>query len=165
MSKGSKTVIERSYRANVEDVWSLWTTKPGFESWWGPSGFRADVHKLEARVGGELRYDMVADTPGMIVEMRKQGRPVSHPAQARFTELKLRERVAITSVIDFLPGVPPYENVIAVDIKVEGDRVRMVFTLAPMHSEDFTQMQEQGFLSQLTKLDKRFTQGAATTAS
>jgi hypothetical protein len=41
----------------------------------------------------------------------------------------------------------------------------MVFTLAPMHSEDFTQMQEQGFLSQLTKLDKRFTQGAATTAS
>ena len=37
-------VIERSYRASIGDVWDLWTTKDGFESWWGPQGFRAEVN-------------------------------------------------------------------------------------------------------------------------
>ena len=29
-------VIERTYRAQVEELWALWTTMAGFESWWGP---------------------------------------------------------------------------------------------------------------------------------
>ena len=56
-------VIERTYRASVEALWSLWTTKAGFESWWGPEGFRVEVHALEARPGGVLEYDMIADAP------------------------------------------------------------------------------------------------------
>ena len=44
-----KVVIERTYRARVEELWELWTTKQGFESWWGPEGFRVEVHTLEAR--------------------------------------------------------------------------------------------------------------------
>ena len=35
--------------AKVEELWELWTTKQGFESWWGPDGFRVKVHALEAR--------------------------------------------------------------------------------------------------------------------
>lgn len=154
--RGSKIVIERTYRARLEDVWDLWTTKPGFESWWGPQGFRADVHTIDARVGGELRYDMVADTPEMVAAMKQMGRPASHATRARFTELKPHERLVITNVIDFLPEVATYESVIAVDFARQGDRVRMVVTLDPMHSEEFTKMQEQGFTSQLTKLDARF---------
>lgn len=34
-----KIVIERKYAASIEDVWELWTTKEGIESWWGPDGF------------------------------------------------------------------------------------------------------------------------------
>jgi uncharacterized protein YndB with AHSA1/START domain len=62
-ARQAKVVIERTYRASIEDVWALWTTKDGFESWWGPQGFRAEVQQLEARVGGTLRYAMIADTP------------------------------------------------------------------------------------------------------
>ncbi len=149
-------VIERTYQARLEDVWNLWTTKQGFESWWGPQGFRADVHTLDARVGGELHYDMVADTPEMVAAMKKMGRPPSHPTHARFTELEPQERLVITNTIDFLPEVATYESVIAVDLVPQGDRVRMVVTLSPLHSDEFTKMQEQGFTSQLTKLDKRF---------
>ena len=50
-------IVERSYRASVEDLWALWTTKAGFESWWGPEGFRVEVHALEAREGGALDDD------------------------------------------------------------------------------------------------------------
>lgn len=154
--RGSKIVIERTYRARLDEIWELWTTKQGFESWWGPQGFRADVHELDARIGGELRYDMVADTPEMIAAMKQMGQPSSHATHARFTELKPRERLVITNVIDFLPGVATYESEIAVDFSWQGDRVRMVVALDPMHSEEFSKMQEQGFTSQLTKLDTRF---------
>jgi hypothetical protein len=36
-------------RCTTPELWKLWTTKDGFESWWGPEGFRADVHTIEAR--------------------------------------------------------------------------------------------------------------------
>ena len=151
-----RVVIERTYRASMSDVWDLWTTKDGFESWWGPQGFRADVSELDARVGGALRYEMIADTPEMVAAMQRMGRPPSHPVQARFTTLEHHERLVITNVIDFLPDVATYESHIAVDFGVKGDHVRMVVTLDAMHTDEVTRMQEQGFTSQLTKLDARF---------
>jgi uncharacterized protein YndB with AHSA1/START domain len=144
-------------------VWDLWTTKDGFESWWGPQGFRAEVNELNARVGGALRYEMIADTPEMIAAMKQMGRPASHPTTARFTELRPRERLVITNVIDFIPHVATYESQIAVDFKVAGDHVRMVVTLDAMHTDEMTRMQEEGFTSQLTKLDSRFGSAARRT--
>jgi uncharacterized protein YndB with AHSA1/START domain len=152
----AKVVIERTYRASIEDVWDLWTTKAGFESWWGPQGFRAEVHEIDARVGGALRYDMIADSPEMIAAMKQMGQPTSHATRSRFSELVPRSRLVLTSVIDFLPGVAAYESEIAVDFATVGDRVRMVVTLDAMHSDEFTKMQKDGFTSQLTKLDERF---------
>lgn len=152
----AKFVFDRSYRATLTEVWELWTTKEGFESWWGPQGFRADVHEIEARVGGVLRYDMVADTPEMVEAMRKMGQPPLHAVHARFTELAPRTHLVLTSVIDFLPGVAPYENDIAVDLSEEGGRVRMRVTLTGMHSPEMSGMQRAGMESQLTKLDARF---------
>jgi uncharacterized protein YndB with AHSA1/START domain len=151
-----KVIIERSYRARVEDVWDLWTTKDGFESWWGPQGFRAEVSVLDARVGGALHYEMIADSPEMIAEMKRMGRPTSHPTRSTFTELRPRERLVITNVIDFIPDVASYESEIVVDFAVTRDHVKMVVTLDVMHSEEVTRMQELGFTSQLTKLDTRF---------
>jgi len=160
-STPSRIVIERTYRATLDEVWELWTTKDGFESWWGPEGFRVEVHAIEARLGGALHYDMIAATPEMIAAMAAMGRPASHPARATFTELRRHERLAITSVIDFLPGVTPYESTIAVDLAASGDTVRMTVTLDPMHDEELTKRSVMGFTSQLAKLDRRF--GAAST--
>jgi uncharacterized protein YndB with AHSA1/START domain len=151
-----KVVIERTYAAKVEELWELWTTKEGFESWWGPDGFRVEVHALEAHEGGTLHYDMIADAPLMIAAMKQMGRPTSQEARARFSEIKPHERLAITSVIDFLPGMKPYESTIVAEFFPSGQTVRMVVTLDPMHDEEFTKMQTMGFTSQLSKLDKRF---------
>jgi uncharacterized protein YndB with AHSA1/START domain len=151
-----KVVFERIYRASVEELWALWTTKEGFESWWGPEGFRVEVSTLDARAGGTLHYDMIADAPGAIEAMKQMGRPFSHETRGRFTELRPHERLAITHVIDFLPGVPPYESTIVVEFFASNAGVRMVITLDPMHDEEFTRMSTMGFTSQLRKLDKRF---------
>jgi uncharacterized protein YndB with AHSA1/START domain len=152
----SKITIERTYRARIEDVWELWTTKEGFESWWGPQGFRAEVQAIEARAGGTLQYEMIADAPEMIAAMKQMGQPTSHAVRTRFTEVKPHERLVLTNLIDFLPGVEPYENDVTVDFSTMGDSVRMVVTLEQMHSAEFSKMQLEGFTSQLTKLDKRF---------
>lgn len=154
----SKIIIERTYRATIAEVWDLWTTKEGFESWWGPQGFRADVHEIDAREGGMLRYDMVACTPEMIEGMKRMGQPTSHATRSHFSEVKPQSRLVLTNVIDFIPGVASYENKIVVDFSTIGDRVRMVVTLERMHSDQFTEMQKEGFTSQLTKLDARFSQ-------
>lgn len=152
----AKVVIERTYRASLEDVWDLWTTKEGFESWWGPQGFRAAIHEIDARVGGTLRYDMIADTPEMIAAMKKMGQPPSHGVTSRFTEFQPQSRLLLTNVIDFIQGVAPYESHVLVELSEVGDKVRMVVTLSGMHNDQFAQMQKEGFTSQLTKLDKRF---------
>jgi uncharacterized protein YndB with AHSA1/START domain len=151
-----KITIERTYPASIEDVWSLWTTKEGFESWWGPQGFRAEVHELDAREGGALRYEMIADTPEMVAAMKRMGQPPSHAVRSRFTEVRPHARLVITNVIDFLPGVAAYESQIGVDLSSLGNGVRMIVTLDAMHDEEFTKMQQEGFTSQLTKLDQRF---------
>jgi uncharacterized protein YndB with AHSA1/START domain len=38
-----RITLERLYRAELQDVWDLWTTKDGIESWWGPGGFTVVV--------------------------------------------------------------------------------------------------------------------------
>ena len=151
-----KVVIERTYRARVEELWELWTTKEGFESWWGPEGYRVEVHALEARVGGTLHYDMIADAPEQVEAMKRMGRPTSHQTRGRFVELRPPTRLAITHVIDFLPGVRPYDSTITVEFFPSGADVRMVVTLEPMHNDEFTRMSAIGFTSQLGKLDRRF---------
>ncbi|MGH7564569.1 MAG: SRPBCC family protein [Gemmatimonadota bacterium] len=144
--------FDRTYDAPVEDLWDLWTTKEGLESWWGPEGFRIDVHKLDLRVGGELRYDMIAVGAEEIEYMKKSGMGVSHDTRGTFVEIEPLRRLKVLYMIDFLPGVKPYENNMLVEFFPEGTGVRMVITVDPHPDETFTQMAAQGWESQLTKL-------------
>ena len=157
MSEKVNIVVERTYKARPEELWDLWTTKEGFESWWGPQDFRADVHSIDARRGGILHYEMIADTPEMVAAMKEMGRPKSHEARGTFTEFKPYERLVLTHIIDFLPGVEPYDSMMTVDfIPASEGHARMIVTLSPMHDGDFTKMQLEGFTSQLSKLDAQF---------
>ncbi len=151
-----KFAIERTYRASVEELWELWTTKEGFESWWPPEGSRAEVHLIEARLNGKLQYEMIADTPEMVAAMKELGLPASHVESARFSEFRPFERLVLAIMIDFLPGVAPYEGTLAVDFFPSGESVRMVVTLSPMHDEEFTRMAAEGLASQFRNLDKLF---------
>jgi len=158
----SSFVIERTYAAKPEELWELWTTKDGFESWWGPQEFRADVHMIEPRQGGALHYDMVANTPEAVAAMKGMGAPTTQPCRGIFSEFRPYERLVLTQTIDFLPGVEPYDSMIAVDFFAAAQgRARMVVTLSQMHDAATTGMQREGFLSQLSKLDKRYDWQAA----
>jgi len=72
-SERRQVTLERSFESSIEEVWDLWTTKEGIESWWGPDGFATKVQKLDLRPGGELLYTMTAVGADQIAFMNNAG--------------------------------------------------------------------------------------------
>ncbi|MFO0628579.1 MAG: SRPBCC domain-containing protein [Polyangiales bacterium] len=144
--------FERAYEATLEEVWSLWTTPEGFAAWWGPRGFRVEVHALEPRPGGALLYDMIAAGAQEIAFMDREGMPRSHPVRATFVDVEAPRRLTIRNVIDFVPGVAPYLNDIRVELVAEGATVRMIVDVDAHADAAWTGRAAAGWESQLTKL-------------
>ena len=147
-----RVVLERTYRARIEDVWELWTTKDGIELWWGPGGFKVTVRKLDLRPGGELLYDMTAIAPAQVEFMKKEGMPLTHAARITFTEVVAPKRLAYLHLADFIPGVAPYDVATTVELHSSGQSVRMVLSFDPMHDDVWTRRATMGWESELDKL-------------
>lgn len=144
--------IERTFDAAIEDVWQLWTTAEGIESWWGPEGFRVKVRKLELRPGGAFHYDMIATAAEQIAFMKKAGMPLSTETRAFFTEVTPKSRLGFTHVVDFVPGVESYESATIVELTARGPKTDVALTLEAMHDEQWTKMAVMGWESELDKL-------------
>jgi len=149
-----RVTIERRFNAAIEDVWELWTTKDGIESWWRPDGFAVKVRRLDLRPGGELRYDMSAIAPDQIEFLQKAGMPPTTPSLVTYTEVVPRKRLAFRQLVDFIPNVKPYEVAMMVEFDATPQGVRMVLTLDAMHDEYWTKMAVRGWESELDKLAK-----------
>ncbi len=147
-----KITIERTYKGRVEDIWELWTTKEGIESWWGPGGFKVEVRKLDLRVGGELHYAMIAVALEMVEYMKSQGMPTSHDARVKYTEIKPKTRLAYQNLVDFVPGVAAYHVGTVVELKEISGGVQLKLTLDAMHDEEWTQRAVMGWEAELGKL-------------
>src|SRR5262249_53873135 len=63
--------MKRTLTGSLDDIWALWTTKDGIESWWGPEGFETRVAKLELRAGGALEYSFTAVGAAQVEFMRQ----------------------------------------------------------------------------------------------
>jgi len=150
-----RVTIERRFNAAIEDVWELWTTKDGIESWWGPDGFEVKVRKLELHQGGAFLHSMSARAPEQVDFLMKAGMPLTTETRATYTEVVPRKRLAFTQLVDFVPGVTPYEVATAVEFDVAPNGLRMVVTLDAMHDDAWTKMAVMGWESQLDKLAKR----------
>jgi uncharacterized protein YndB with AHSA1/START domain len=153
MSK-KKITLERTYEATLEEVWELWTTKEGIESWWGPEGFTVTVQKLDLRVGGELLYTMTATGPDQVAFMKRAGMPTATKTRITYDEVVRPRRLAYTNLVDFVPGVDPYGAAQVVELSSVGGQVRMVLTLDAMHDETWTSRAVMGWESELGKLAK-----------
>jgi uncharacterized protein YndB with AHSA1/START domain len=147
-----RLTLERTYQADIQDVWDLWTTKEGIESWWGPGGFTVGVRKLDLRPGGELLYSMTAIDPPQVAFMKKAGMPLTHEARITFTEVVPPRRLAYIHLADFIPGVEPYDVATVVELHATSDGVRMVLTFDAMHDDEWTNRAAMGWQSELGKL-------------
>src|SRR3989440_10216932 len=146
--------IERTYPTSAEEVWRLWTTSDGIESWWAPDGFKCDVRKLDLRPGGELVYALTATGPEQVEFMKGAGMPLTTEARKTFSELKQPTRLADRSLIDFVPGLDPYQELTLLDLTPSGDSVRVVMTMEPLHDGVWTKRLVKGRENELDNLAK-----------
>lgn len=153
-TKPRRITLERTYKASIQDVWEMWTTKDGIESWWGPDGFAVEVRKLELRVGGELRYAMIATAEPQIAFMKQHGMPLVVESYIKFTHVDPPHRLAYIHLADFIPGVEPYDVATAVELKASGDRVHLTLSFDAMHEQVWTDRAVMGWESELGKLEK-----------
>jgi uncharacterized protein YndB with AHSA1/START domain len=147
-----RITLERTYQARIEEVWDLWTTKEGIESWWGPDGFAVKVRKLDLRPGGWLEYAMTATAPLQIDFMKKAGMPVTTEARLRYTEIDRPRRLAYVHLADFIPGVAPYDVATVVELQPAGKGVKLLLTFDAMHDEEWTSRAVMGWENELDKL-------------
>ena len=149
-----RLTLERSFKATLDEVWELWTTKAGIESWWGPDGFTVEVRTLELRAGGKLEYAMTATAPPQIEFMKRAGMPLTTEARLTFIEVAPPRRLSYEIQADFIPGVAPYPVATVVELHADAERVKMVLTFDAMHDEQWTQRSVMGRESELRKLEQ-----------
>lgn len=157
LGTGSTTrriTLERSFKATLDEVWELWTTKDGIESWWGPDGFTVKVRKLELRPGGELLYAMTATAPEQVEFMTRAGLPLTTESRLTFSEIVPLRRLAWSQLADFIPDVTPYSVATVVELHPGLHDVRMVLTFDAMHDPQWTKMAVMGRESELERLAK-----------
>jgi uncharacterized protein YndB with AHSA1/START domain len=149
-----RITLERIFDAPLGDVWDLWTTKEGIESWWGPDGFIVRVRKIDLRVGGDLDYAMICTGPEQIEFMKKAGMPLTVEHRMTYTEVTPQKRLVYTHKADFIPGVAAYDVGTMVEFHPLALGIRMVLTMDAMHDEHWTKMAVMGWENELDKLAK-----------
>ena len=152
---GKRITMERVFRADIQDVWDLWTTKDGIESWWGPGGFTVKVRTLDLRPGGQLLYAMTAIDPPQVEFMKKAGMPLTTEARITFTEVDPRRRLAYVHLADFIPGVEPYDVATIVELRETPEGVHMALSFDAMHNDEWTERAVMGWTSEIGKLAER----------
>ena len=69
------TDLERTYPTSTEELWELWTTPAGIESWWAPDGFTIEMDKTNhhlhkpvfiAEIKGDGQFNVVWKTKGPV---------------------------------------------------------------------------------------------------
>ena len=154
MTDRPELTLERTFEATPEEVWELWTTKDGIESWWGPEGFSVAVSDLDLRPGGHLAYKMSATAPEQMEYMVKAGMPLTTEHRLTFTEIDPPRRLAYRDIVDFIPDVPHYEVQTVVELQEVAEGTRMVLTFDAMHDDRWTQLARMGRESELDRLAK-----------
>lgn len=148
----SRVTLERVYQADIRDLWDLWTTREGIESWWGPGGFQVTVRSLDLRPGGELHYAMTAIDPPQVAFMKNAGMPLTQECRITFTRVEPPARLEYVHLADFIPEVDPYDVATVVELHQTDSGVRMVLTFDAMHTDEWTARATMGWESELGKL-------------
>lgn len=147
--------LRRTFKAPLDLVWHMWTTKDGIESWWGPPGFEVIVNKLELRKGGALEYVMTAVGAEQVAFMKQANQPLSMTLKARYTRVDPKTNAAWMNLADFIPGIEPYEVETRLTLTtVDSMYTRVDLDFDAMHDDFYTQMAKQGWEGELGKLEE-----------
>jgi uncharacterized protein YndB with AHSA1/START domain len=166
-SGGSGTatfVVERTIPAPVDTLWSLWTTKAGLESWWGPEDVVLTVLRLDPRSGGERAMDQVyapvAADPARRAEFEAAGVPTSVTVRGTFTEVVPLRLLAFVEEASYGKGNPAVRSETRVEFHTEGAGVRVVWSVTARSDPHWELLARANLKRMLLLLSERATSRA-----
>src|SRR4051812_11838408 len=130
-----RVVLHRHYPVSPEKIWRLWATADGISAWWAPTGFSISVDVLDLRPGGALVYTMTATGRPEIAFMQSAGIALSTTSCKTYTVVEEAKRLGYTSLIDFVPGVAPYECRTVVTLERTASGTDVTMEIDPIHDE------------------------------
>ncbi len=146
--------IERTFRITPERMWALWTTKKGVESWWAPEGTTVKVLALDLKPGGSFDFEHIATTPEQAAGMKELGMPLRLRVRNVYMEVIEPRRLVLKTIMDFIPGVAPYEVTSEVNFVKVKEGTKVVFTFSKVHSKEWGEMSRQGQMSEFDRLGR-----------
>jgi len=124
-------VIERTLDFPVALIWQMWTEPEHFKAWYGPTGARIPVAKMDVRVGGRRLVCMEMDTPNGPMQMWFTGeyREVAVNERLVYTESMSDSEGNVMSPTDMgMPEGHPETTEVIVELLDLGGRTKMVMT-------------------------------------
>lgn len=126
-------VIERSLMAPPGVVWKMWTEPEHFAAWYGPTGAKVSVVKMDVRVGGARLVGMEMATPDGPIRMWFTGeyREVVAHRRLVYTESMSDSDGTVLAPADLgMPDGYPTITEVTVELTDVAGRTRMVLTHA-----------------------------------
>jgi uncharacterized protein YndB with AHSA1/START domain len=126
-------VIERSFDASTEVIWSMWTDPEHFKAWYGPEGASIPVANMDVRVGGSRLVCMEMTTPNGPMQMWFTGeyREVDPTDRLVYTESMADENGNVKSAAEMgMPEGHPMTTEVIVELEAAGAGTKMVMTHA-----------------------------------
>jgi uncharacterized protein YndB with AHSA1/START domain len=157
MQDNTAVTLRRSLPVPPERVWELWTTAEGIAAWWAPDGFETTVERIEVRPGGSLDYTMTATGAEQIAFMEQAQMPLSTASHKEFTEVVEPTRLAYVSLIDFVPGVDPYDHLTVVTLERTATGTDVVMECGRLHDEEWSDRIVAGRTNELDNLERLVT--------
>ncbi len=146
-----KLSFERMYRATLAEVWALWTTKDGLESWFCPDGFTISVTAIDPCPGGALDYVMTAVRQQEVDHMTSVGLPLSNAVHLTFQDVVPQTKLRYVAHVE-IEGTPTYDMETHVTMTQTPQGVRMVLSVDPMPDPSWNVQFVAGWEEQLDKL-------------
>ena len=137
-----RLTIKRHIKASPAKVFAAWTDPEKMKLWMGPGGYKIPEADADAHVGGRYR----------IVMLSPEGKK---PAVGGiYREVIATEKLVFTWTWDPAPGDTPYESLVTVLLKPDGDGTLLTLTHERLFDEEACDGHEAGWKGSLDKLEK-----------
>ena len=125
--------IERTFDADIQDVWNMWTDPQKFQSWYGPKGMSIPVAEMDVTVGGTRKICMEMAMPDRTMQMWFIGvyKEINAPTRLVYTESMCDESGTIIPPEQMgMPEGHPDITEVIVDLREENGKTLMTMVHA-----------------------------------
>lgn len=124
-------MIERTFDAPIDLVWSMWTEAEHFSNWYGPMGATIPSAEMNVTVGGRRFVEMAMETPNGPMQMFFLGeyKEITPNTRLVYTEqMADADGNAMTAEQMGMPADHPMETSVIVELEDLGGSTKMVMT-------------------------------------